>query len=345
MKRLTPDAEDARFIRRIVFLILIAALAVAVYRIGNLLILAFGSILGATAIRAVADRLQRHLSIAPRYGIALALVIGIGAAWLLGWLFVSQFGDQINALIAQTPVLVDRLGAWLSQSVVGARIVAGAQAAYAGSQAAQDVGVVVKGSAELALNTILLVVGALFFAIEPRRYREGLLLLVPKDKRATFRDALDDLARQLRLWLRAQIILMVVMGVLVGFGLWLAGVPSAAALGLLAGLSEFIPYIGPTVAMLPALGLGAVAGTGPLIGAITTYAIVRLLHDNLITPYVQNRVVSIPPAITLFAIVGIGLIFGLYGLIFSAPLLVAIFSLTRSLYLRETIGEKLSDPD
>ena len=48
---------------------------------------------------------------------------------------------------------------------------------------------------------------------------------------------------------------MTLMGVSIGFGLWLSEVPSAAALGLLAGLSEFIPYIGPTVAMLPALGV------------------------------------------------------------------------------------------
>ena len=185
----------------------------------------------------------------------------------------------------------------------------------------------------------------MFFAIEPRRYRDGLLLLAPKDKRGAFRDAFDDLGRNLRLWLRAQIILMILMGVSIGIGLWLSGVPSAAALGLLAGISEFIPYIGPTVAMLPAFGLATNAGSGPLIGAIATYAIVRLAQDMIITPLIQDKVIAVPPAITLFAIVGIGMIFGLAGLVFAAPLLIAIFALTRTLYLRETLGENIDRVD
>ena len=119
----------------------------------------------------------------------------------------------------------------------------------------------------------------------------------------------------------------------------------SVARGLLAGLSEFIPYIGPTAAMIPALGLAATKGTGPLIGALSTYAIVRLIQTNLITPYVQNKVISIPPAITVFAIIGIGVIFGVFGLFFSAALLVVIFTLVRSLYLREVLGEDIAQVD
>jgi predicted PurR-regulated permease PerM len=135
------------------------------------------------------------------------------------------------------------------------------------------------------------------------------------------------------------------MGVLVGVGLGLSGVPSAAALGLLAGLSEFIPYVGPTAAMIPALGLAAIAGPGPVIGTLVTYAVVRLIQTNFITPYVQQRVISIPPAITVFAIIGIGVVFGIFGLFFSAALLVVFFTLVRSLYLRETLGEPIPRPE
>ncbi|MBN8808243.1 MAG: AI-2E family transporter [Sphingomonas sp.] len=345
MRRLTPDADDARFIRRLILLIVVLAVAVAIYRAGNLLVIAFGSILGAITIHAIADWLEKHARLPHRVSLCAAMLGAIGVFGFLVWLLTMQFGEQINQLIAQTPLLIDRLAAWMSQSQVGAKIVAAVRDAYAGSQAAQDVGSIARGGLDAALYVILLIVGSLFFAIEPERYRGGLLLLVPRDKRPAFAEAFDDLEHTLRLWLRAQIMLMVIMGVLIGAGLWISGVPSAAALGLLAGMSEFIPYIGPTVAMLPALGLAATAGTGPLIGAIVTYAVVRLVHDNGITPYVQSKVVRIPPAVTLFAIVGIGLIFGVGGLIFSAPLLVAIYALMRSLYLRETLGEELSDPD
>ena len=121
--------------------------------------------------------------------------------------------------------------------------------------------------------------------------------------------------------------------------MWIAGVPSPAALGLLAGLSEFIPYVGPTAAMLPALGLAATGGSGALIGCLLVFAGVRIIQTNSLTPFVQSRVISIPPAVTLFAIIGIGFVFGLFGLFFSAALLVVIFTLVRSLYLREVLGE------
>jgi predicted PurR-regulated permease PerM len=345
MKRLAPDADDTRFIRRVILIILIAALSVALYRIGTLLILAFGSILGAITIHAIADRLHRHLRVPRRYAIGLAMLVALAVVGFLIWLLTVQFGAQINALIVETPALFARLAAWMSQSAVGAKIVEAVQTGYAGTQATQDLGQIARGGADLVLNVILLIIGAMFFAIEPRRYRDGLLLLMPKGKRDAFRDAFDDLGRNLRLWLRAQIILMLLMGTSIGIGLWLSGVPSAAALGLLAGVSEFIPYIGPTIAMLPALGLAANAGSGPLVGAIATYAVVRLAQDMIITPLIQDKVIAVPPAITLFAIVGIGYIFGLAGLVFAAPLLIAIFALTRTLYLRETLGENIDRVD
>lgn len=344
MTRLAPDADDRRFIRRVIWLIVIVAVAAALYRLGDLLILCFGSILGAIAIHAIAELWARHLRLSAKPALGMGIATALSVLAFLFWLLAIQFGPQINVLVARTPGLLAQLAAWMSQSPVGAKIVAAADAAYAGSRAAQDVGGLLRGGGELLLNVLLLVIGSLFFAINPGVYERGLLLLVPPAKRAAIADALADAGDTLRLWLRAELIQMTTMGVLIGAGLWVAGVPSSAALGLLAGLSEFIPYLGPTAAMLPALGLAATVGTGPLVGALVTYAVVRLIQTNFITPYVTNRVVAIPPAITLFAILAIGTVFGLFGLFFSAALLVVIFTLVRSLYLREVLGETVEPP-
>ncbi|MDP1026617.1 AI-2E family transporter [Sphingomonas sp. KR1UV-12] len=339
--RLAPDADDARFIRRVVLVLVILAVAAALYRAGNLLILAFGSVLGAIVIHAVADLYRDHLGASRKLGLGLGYATVLGILGFLVWLFGVEFRQQVNVLITQLPHLLDQLDAWASRSPVGAKIADAVRQAYAGSRAAQDVGGLVTGGGEFILNCLLLLIGALFMAGDPKVYERGLLLLVPPSKRPAFEDALFDVGRVLRLWLGSSLILMTSMGVLIGAGLWFAGVPSAAALGLLAGLSEFIPYVGPTAAMIPALGLAATVGTGPIIGALVTYAVVRLVQTNFITPYVQQRVISIPPAITVFAIIGIGVVFGLFGLFFSAALLVVIFTLVRSLYLRDVLGEDI----
>ena len=339
--RLAPDRADARFVRRLLLVLLIAAVTLAIWRASNLLILAFGSVLGAIVIHAVADLARDHLRIPRRWALPVAMALVLGVIGFLVWLFAVEFRQQINVLVLRLPGLLDQLAEYLSRTPVGAKIVDAVRAAYAGSRVAQDVGGLAEGAGELILNTVLVLVGALFFAADPRVYERGFLLLVPPRSRAAVEDALADVGSTLRLWLRSSLILMTSMGVLVGFGLWLSDVPSAAALGLLAGLSEFIPYVGPTAAMLPALGLAATVGTGPVIGALVTYAVVRLIQTNFITPFVQNRVIAIPPAVTVFAIIGIGVVFGLFGLFFSAALLVVFYTLVRSLYLREVLGEDI----
>ncbi|WP_425228235.1 AI-2E family transporter [Sphingomonas sp.] len=339
--RLAPDADDARFVRRLLLLILVAAVVLALYRAGDLLILAFGSMLGAIVIHAVAEMYRDRLRLPKRPALLAAIATVVAVIGFLAWLFGVEFRGQVNLLVVRLPGLLDQLAAWAGQSPVGAKLVDAVRVAFAGSRVAQDAGGLVQGAGELLLNAILVLIGALFFAADPKVYERGFLYLVPRSYRPVVEDALFDAGSTLKLWLKAELILMTSMGLLVGVGLYVAGVPSAAALGLLTGLSEFVPYIGPIAAMLPALGLAATAGTEPIIWTLATFAAVRLIQTNFVTPYVTARVVAIPPAMTVFAIIGMGYIFGVFGLFFSAALLVVIFSLVRSLYLREVLGEDI----
>lgn len=341
MNRLRPDDADARFVRRLFLTVAVVAVAAAVYRASDLLILAFGSVLGAVAIHAVADLYHDRLRLPERAALPAAMVTLLSLGGALIWLIAVGFRRQIETLVVNGPAIVDRFAAQLSVSPVGARIVDAMEAAFAGSRIARDIGGLATGAGELLLNTLLVLVGSIFFAASPATYQRGLLLLMPQPKRPAFEDAMFDTAATLRLWLRAQLIQMTSMGVMVGLGLWAAGVPSAAMLGLLTGLSEFIPYIGPVVAMLPALGLAATQGSDALLGTLGVYAAVRLVQTNLVTPFVTGRVVSIPPAVTLFAIIAIGALFGVFGLFFSAALVVVAFTLVRSLFLREVLGEPI----
>ena len=344
MNRLQPDADDSRFIRRVLIVLLTVAVAYALFKAVNLLILLFGAILGAVTIHAVAELYERRLRLSGRVSVPAAMLTAIAGIGFLIWLFGVQFGAQVNAFVIQLPDILQRVDALISRSPVGAKVADAVEAAYAGSRVAQDIGGLATGGAELVLNVLLLVVGALFLAASPGVYQRGLLLLVPRAYRAAGEDALADTTVSLRLWLRAQLIGMTTMGLMVGLGLWAAGVPSAAALGLLAGLSEFIPYVGPTAAMVPALGLAATGGSDTLAWALVVFVAIRIVHTNLITPLLQRHVVHVPPAVTLFAILGIGTVFGLFGLFFSGALLVVIFTLVRSLYLREVLGEDVAPP-
>ena len=341
MSRLAPDADDARFLRRVLLLVLVAGVVAALVRAGDLLILAFGSVLGAIVIHALAEIGREQLRLPPRVALIAAMLSVLAAIALLWWLFGVQFRPQVNLLVANLPGLIAQLDAWLSQTPVGAKVADAARAAFAGSRVAQDIGGLAQGAGELVLNALLLLVGALFFAADPQVYERGFLLLIPPRWRPAYEDALFDVGATLKLWLRAELIQMTTMGVMIGLGLWWSGVPSPVALGLLTGLSEFIPYLGPIAAMLPALGLAAVVGTHQIVLTLAVFAGARVIQTNFVTPFVTSRVVAIPPAMTVFAIIGIGYIFGIFGLFFSAALLVVIYTLVRSLYLRDGLGEHI----
>jgi predicted PurR-regulated permease PerM len=341
MNRLSPDADDARFVRRLFLTIAVGALVAAIYFTGDLLILAFGSALGAIVIHAIAEIYEVRLRLRQRVALGLSIATVLALIGFLVWLFAVEFRSQVNVLVTRLPGILDQIGGQLSQSPVGAKVVDAVRAAFAGSRIAQDIGGLAEGAGQFILNALLVLVGAIFFAVDPKVYERGFLLLMPPSKRAVLEDALLDTAATLRLWLRAQLIQMTTMGALVGIGLWIVGVPSAPALGLLTGISEFIPYVGPVAAMIPALGLAATHSMHHVLWTVGVFAIVRVVQTNFITPFVTSRVVAIPPAVTLFAILAIGAVFGLFGLFFSAALLVMVFTLVRSLYLRDTLGEDI----
>jgi predicted PurR-regulated permease PerM len=148
----------------------------------------------------------------------------------------------------------------------------------------------------------------------------------------------------LRLWLLGQLASMVIVGVLTGVGLWLVGLPSPFVLGLLAGLAEFVPIIGPILAAIPGLVLALSYGTEMVVWVLAVYVIVQQIESYVILPVVQRKAVSLPPALTLFAVVAMGVLFGPLGLLFATPLTVVAFVLVKKLYLVDALHERTEIP-
>ncbi len=342
--RLAPDERDRRFIRRIAILAIALGLGVFLYKITDLLLLVFGSIMGAVLLSAVADWIAARSGLRRGAGLGIAILLLLAAMALTGWLFGSEVSRQYGELGTRLPGDWERVRAGLAGGPLGHVMLEGASHIAQGGRVATLAAGAGLGAGEILVNFLIVLVGALFLSAQPRLYRDGAVLLAPPPYRGVVGDALDDCGRTLRLWLLTQVVLMTTMGTLVGIGLEISGLPSAAALGLLAGLSEFIPYVGPTLAMVPAIVIALAGGGGSVWGVLATYVLVRMFQSNFITPLVQRRVVSVPPAMTLFVILAFGFAFGTYGLFFSAPLLVVAYTLVGRLYLRETLGDDIALP-
>ncbi|MBX4159302.1 AI-2E family transporter, partial [Lactiplantibacillus plantarum] len=99
-----------------------------------------------------------------------------------------------------------------------------------------------------------------FLAIEPAKSREGLLSMLPLDRRPRMREVLNACGKALKGWLKAQLFSMVLVGAMTGVGLAIIGVPSALGLGLLTGLAQFVPIVGPIVSTIPSVLVAATQG-------------------------------------------------------------------------------------
>ncbi|HEU4821712.1 MAG TPA: AI-2E family transporter [Qipengyuania sp.] len=340
---LHPHPDDRAFLRRVFILLIVAVLAAVLVLVHNLLLLAFGSLLIALVLIAASEFFQHRLHLSKSPALALAALLLLGALGLIGYLFYAELAFQAEMLGRELPLAWQAMERRLAQGPIGRLLLNSLQNRATVTWLTNEAGAIARGSAVVLFNLVIVISAAIYFAADPARYRRGLAMLSPPRYRALTDRTLGEIGMALRLWLVTQGISMVVMGALFALGLYLSGVPAWGALAVLGGLAEFIPYVGPIVAMVPAFLLAA-AGQGSLAGVFLTYALARIIQMNVVTPLVTGRVVSVPPGLYIFLILGAGYLFGTFGLFFSGPLAIAAYSGWLALYSRATLGDAVETP-
>jgi predicted PurR-regulated permease PerM len=151
--------------------------------------------------------------------------------------------------------------------------------------------------------------------------------------------ALDDASRGLSGWMVGQAVSSLVVAALTWGGLTLLGVPASGGLGLIAGLLDVIPMIGPIIAGVPAVLLAFTVS--PATALWTIGLLVQQLQGNFLQPMIQKQAVDVPPAVLLFAVVAAGLLFGFLGVLLAAPLTVVVYVLVQRIYVRTLLGKEI----
>lgn len=323
--------------RHLLVAIVLVAMAVVAWRLADALVIGFGGVVLATVLLALARPLSRWTKLRPKWSLLL-VVLGLTAlAGGLGWLFGSEVADQFAQLQRQLPNAVKKLQTWLDGSPGGRVLVNSVRQAGGNGETLTQAGAVVSGVVGATGNLLLIIFLAIYFASDPGLYRDGAVRLIPPRHRERVRRALDESGEALLKWVAAQAVAMVVVGVLTGAALGIMGVPLALSLGVLAGLLEFIPVIGPILSAIPGVLLGFMQGPQMALYAALVYTAVQQVESNVITPLVQRWAVNLPPVIGLLAIVACGLLFGVVGIIFAMPIAVVTMVLVRRLYVEETL--------
>lgn len=330
----------AGFARRVLVAVAVLALTLFLWRITDALLLAFGAVLFAVLLRTMARPIRARTRLPEPWAIpvvtlALAILLG-GVFWIAG----TEVSNQIAEVSTRVPRSWEEVQARLGTAPLAARLAEGVRSA---SPDIQGMLSGVTGVATSALgvlgNLVLVLFGGIYLAVQPSLYRDGAVKLVPPASRESVRATLDDGGEALRRWLLGQFIAMAVAGVLTTLGLWLIGLPGYLALGLLAGLAEFVPVLGSILAAVPALLLATTQGPEMVVWTLLLYLAIQQFQGNLITPLVTRELVELPPALTLFAIFAFGLVLGPLGVLFAAPLAVVAYVAVKRLWVHEALGE------
>jgi predicted PurR-regulated permease PerM len=338
----SPDASASgteRFVRRALIALLIVALALLAWKVVEVFLLVFGGLLLAILLGHLAAPVNRVTGLSHRWSLAIVLLglllLGGLGAWLLGSQLAGQFADLSNRLPSAWQTLKDSL----RNTGWNLGLIGGSGSGPAGGVLSNLANVLTTVVWALADLILVLFIG-IYFAATPSLYRRGALHLVPPDHRDRAADVIEASGETLWKWFLGQLASMVIVGILTTLGLWLLGTPLALALGIIAGLAEFIPIVGPILAAIPAILLGFTQSPTTALYVALFYVVLQQVESNLILPIVQKEAVSLPPVVTLTAVVIAGLVFGPLGILFATPLAVVVLVIVKMLYLRDTLGDR-----
>lgn len=323
----------------------LALAIVALWWLREAWLMLFGAVLIAALFNRLSRMFQKRLGLRPGLALSVALLLVLAVLGATFFLFGREVVNQFGQLQALLPAAWERAQAWALSTGFFPDLTAQLKAAIPSPSQVLNVLQGVAGGIAGALSTIgLSIVGGIYLAADPEAHMRGFLVLWPRERRPYIEETLRALGRALGGWLTAQFAAMLIIGALVTIGLRIIGSPSWLALGLIAGITQFIPLLGPILAAVPALLVGVVEGPHMLLLTAIVFVVVQQLEGNFITPIVQKEVAALPPSLSIFTLVIFGLMFGVGGVILAVPLTVVLYTLVLKCWVRDRLGEDVSLP-
>lgn len=344
-----------------------AALVIAMYLLVRLVwfahllfLVAFLGILFGVTVSAGVDRLERRRI--PR-GIGAPLIVLSILATLVAfgvWL-APTIHDQSVELERRLPDAIDRADAWVDARQGGliGLLLGGAPATPADSAQATAGGTSVlrervsatlgsltrflfpflSSTVEFVGGIIIIIFLSIYIAVDPDLYRRGVMALFPAHWRCRAGEVLSAIATVLRKWFLTQLIAMVTLGAVTTVILAILHVKAAVALGLLAGLLEFIPTIGPIISSFPAIAMGFLDSPEKALWVLVAYVAVHFVESHMLIPLLMKGGINLPPALTILSQALMALLLGFIGLMCAVPLLAATTVAVRMLYVERVVDE------
>jgi predicted PurR-regulated permease PerM len=323
----TPEVIRAAKITAAVVGVL--ALTIGLWYARTAILLAFGGILLAIVLYG-ASRALAELTELPRM-LMLAAVVVVTAAFFglvivaAGPTLAVQIAQLARGIAAGATTLTKEVASFadqanLLQNIDLVQMLSGFLSPWGIATGATSVAVSIVGIFSAGLIVIFF---GIYFAADPHTYVTAAARLVPAERRPAIVAMTYETGSLLRRWLIGQSISMAMIGTLTYVGLLILGVPIPFVLALFAGLAGFLPYLGPIIGAVPMVLVAGGESLDLALWVLGLYALIQFLESYLLTPLIQARAVSLPPAVVILNQLVLGAVFGLLGLALATPLAAA----------------------
>lgn len=324
--------------------VLVATIAWALLRATNVLLVVAVSVLLAAGLEPATGwiRARTGLGRAPTILIVyLAFFLSVAGLILL---IVPSAVQQFSDLGARLPKLLQNLQAWSKtlgpplSDAVGNVIQTIRAALSAPASAPQTPDIVAAGiTAADAIITAISVLSLTFFWLTGhQRIQRFLLALLPLESRQGVREGWNEVETRLGLWVRGQLILMGTIFAMTTVAYFILGLDGALLLGLIAGLVEAIPIVGPALGAVPALIVAGSTGRIELVLLVAVvYVIIQIIEGNVLVPMVMRSTIGVPPFVVIVSLLIGATIGGIVGAFLAVPFTAAMVVILERSQARE----------
>jgi predicted PurR-regulated permease PerM len=301
----------------------------------NVLLLVLAGTLIAVFFRGMSGLIERKTKWNPKLSLAFSIIVTLVVIGLLFWMMGAKVEAQAEELSKTLPSTIEKAKGELSKSMIGQKIIEKISSPETQKQGQSIIQTFFKSTFGILGDVYVVLFIGIFFTVAPNIYVAGIISVVPAKGKTKAKDVLVKMGENLKKWLKGKLFAMLVVFVLTSIGLVIMGIPMWLVLALIAGILNFIPNFGPLIAMIPAVLVGLMKSPADALWVAGLYILVQVLESNFITPLVQQRLISIPPAMIIIAQLLMAPLTGGWGLVLATPLLVIIIVIVQELYIKK----------
>ncbi|WP_295769495.1 AI-2E family transporter [uncultured Mucilaginibacter sp.] len=320
--------QTVAIIALLVIIILIARVAF------NLLLMVLCGTLVSVYFHGLGDLIERKTRLSRKWAMIISVCGTFALLAISLWFMGTKIATQVSQLSDSLPHTISNFQAKLSKDPLGHKVLEYFNGRNSNQKMMDTAQSFFSTSFGVLGNIYIILFLGIFFSVNPSIYKDGILLLLPENKKFMGLYVINRISLSLKGWLKGTLLATVLVTVMLTICFTFMDLPVALVLALIAGVLRIIPNFGTAAAMIPGVLLALTISTNTAIIVALMYIVTQTIVGNIITPIIQKKLINMPPALTIISQILMGTLSGALGIILAVPLLAIVMILVDELYVK-----------